>query len=62
MMFTVPMHLQASSVPFHVAQTGAEPMLNKVHRANCKVFPVWVAWGEPGGSFYTAKSVKFCLN
>lgn len=61
-MYCVPMKLQAPSIPFHVARKGTEPMLGVEHTANCKEFPVWVAWGEPDGPFYHAKSVKFCLN
>lgn len=61
-MYLTPMKLQAPSIPFHVTRRGTEPMLGVEHDANCKEFPVWLAWGEPGGSFYTAQAVHLCLN
>lgn len=61
-MFTLPMSLQTESVAFKVAQRGRDHVLGIEHEANCKEFPVWVQWGEPGAKHYHAKSVKFCLN
>ena len=65
-MHIVPARLESSVVPFHVARVaeqGDDPLLPSArYNVHCKALTVWVAWGEPGGSFYHAQPVKFCLN